>query len=357
MREGEMPRLWTPWFIVLWFIPFLGVWVGSALVALNWQRLGKKGWAAWSWLFIPLDMVVLGMLLGDVAFFPALVTSFAVWFAILAVPQIWFVGHYYRSSFDRRRWIVPIGLGLLLGFGLPKVAPLVEQWLSSSQASTSLTSAARDQPAVKELTVEELVKMKSGLVLPVELTWKEPYLLFFSTEKRKQGSAVFACASGRSIFMVTNRHVIEVPENAQNVSRVVIDGKNVVPFEVASKEAGGIDLALIKVMTQEELPQIIIPLAHLDQVVVGQECVAIGNTLGAGISVTTGIVSKIDDMGGYTAIRTSAPISPGNSGGALFRRKDGVLIGITTQTIDKNGAQAVNFALPVDYIDKLEPLK
>ncbi len=124
-----------------------------------------------------------------------------------------------------------------------------------------------------------------------------------------------------------------------------------------SKDSGRIDLALIKVMTAEPLQEITIPLARLDQIAVGQECVAIGNTLGFGISVTTGIVSKIDDMGGFTAIRTSAPISPGNSGGALFRRKDGALIGITSKTLNRDGAQVVNFAMPLDCIDKLEPIK
>lgn len=355
--DGEKPRLWNPWFIVLWFIPFLGVWVGSALIALNWWRLGKKGWAAWSSAFIPLQFTISVTLLNDVSALATIVLSFIVWLVVVALPQIWFVGHYYGRSFEHRRWIVPIGLGLVLGFTLPKVADQVENWLTRSPTSTPVTSAAQIQPATKELTVEELVQLKSGLVLPVEVSWKEPYLLFFSQEKKVAGSAVFVFTSGRSIFMVTNRHVIRVPENAQDVERCVIDGKSKADFVVMSKDAGALDLALIKVMTAEPLQDITIPLARLDQVSIGQECVAIGNTLGYGISVTTGIVSKVDDVGAFTAIRTSAPISPGNSGGALFRRKDGALIGITTLTVDKDGAQAVNLAIPVDYIDKLEPIK
>jgi hypothetical protein len=355
--EGGKQRLWNPWIIVLWFIPFLGLWVGSALIALNWWRLGKRGWAAWAWSFIPLDFFVTESLLSDVSNLAAIIITFVVWIVLLALPQIWFVGHYYGRSFERRRWIVPIGLGLILGFTLPKLANQVDLWLNSSSASTSLTPTARDQPALKELTVEELVQLKSGLVLPVEVSWKESYLLFFTEVKKRAGSAVFMRASGRSILMVTNRHVIKVPENAQNVTRHVIDGEIEVPFEVVSKDAGRLDLAVIKLISAEPVQDITIPLARLAQISVGQECVAIGNTLGFGISVTTGIVSKMDDMGGFTAIRTSAPISPGNSGGALFRRKDGALIGITTNSFNKDGAQAVNFALPVEYIDKLDPIK
>ena len=91
------------------------------------------------------------------------------------------------------------------------------------------------------------------------------------------------------------------------------------------------------------------PVAPLKSIVPGQQCIALGNALGAGQSTTSGIVSRIDEVGGRKMIRTSAPISPGNSGGGLFALEDGRLIGITTSSLVGSDNQNVNLAIPTDY--------
>ncbi len=228
VKEGEKLCLWNPLFIVLWFIPFLGVWVGSALLALNWSAMGKKRWAIWAWAYLPLDLIVRFFVLPDDLYILfSIFGGFAVWLVLVALPQIWFIQTYYPTSYQKRHWIVPIGLGLIIGFMLPNALSHLDEWIGSMQSSTpsELTALTQEKLPVKELTVEEVVQLKSGLVLPVEVSWKEPYLWFFSEERKVAGSAVFMFTSGRSIFMVTNQHVVAVPENAQNVSRCVIDGK------------------------------------------------------------------------------------------------------------------------------------
>lgn len=357
IKEGEKLCLWNPWFIVLWFIPFLGVWVGSALIAINWSAMGKKRWAAWTWVYLLLDFIVgLFLLPDDLHILVVIIGGFAVWFILVALPQVWFVHNYYPASYARRRWLVPIGLGIILGLSLPKVLASLGEWAASMEAKTpsQLAAVAQAKHPAKELTVEEVVQLKSGLVVPVEISWEESSWVIFKTKMKSSGSAVVFCTSGNEIVFITNRHVIDTPLGAQNITRRIVDGKKTYSFEVVSGEVAGIDLALIKLTVPDRFDEHCIPYVSLDQVAVGQECVAIGNTLGGGISVTTGIVSKFDDFGAYTAIRTSAPISPGNSGGALFRRKDGVLIGITTSGIDKNHAQNVNFAIPVECLKKLK---
>lgn len=361
--HGSPLYLWKPWLIALWFIPFLGIWVGSALVAINWWTLRKRYWAAWALAFIPLEYAASGWLMPDsVPFVIQILASFGAWLIIVAAPQIWFIQQYCGQGYERRRWLAPIGLGLIIGFALPKVAEYLERTSegAASPSSAQLAAAAQSQQVARELTVEDVVKAKSGLVVPLEITWTETSLLIFTAKKSAKGSAVIIGTKSDTVLFATNRHVVEVPENAENIERHVLNGDRRHPFTLASQLTDDLDLALIAVRVLEQFSTNTIPSAALNDVVVGEECVAIGNTLGHGISVTTGIISKFDSMASFYAnahdslvlIRTSAPISPGNSGGALFRRKDGKLIGITTAT--QTRGQNVNFVLPVEYLWKLK---
>ncbi len=216
---------------------------------------------------------------------------------------------------------------------------------------------AHSQQEVKELTVKEVVKAKSGLVLPVEIAWTETSLLIFTTKKSGGGSAVVIGTKGDTVFFVTNRHVIEVPQHSQNIERFVVDGDRRLQFSIVSELTNELDLAIIAVRASQQFGDNTIPTAEMGELSVGEECVAIGNALGLGISATTGIISRFDDVGPFVAIRTSAPISPGNSGGALFRRKDGKLLGITTASRIDEGAQNVNFVIPIEYLGRLKLLQ
>ena len=98
-----------------------------------------------------------------------------------------------------------------------------------------------------------------------------------------------------------------------------------------------------------------------DAMRVGEQVVAIGNALGYGQSVTTGIVSAVnrtisngDTSSSY--IQTDAAINPGNSGGALLNM-DGELIGINTAKISSTGVEGMGYAIPISQvIDLIESL-
>ena len=89
--------------------------------------------------------------------------------------------------------------------------------------------------------------------------------------------------------------------------------------------------------------------------------VAIGNALGYGQSVTTGIISALDrtistDTGNSTYIQTDAAINPGNSGGALFNM-NGELIGINTAKVSSTGVEGMGYAIPITQVlDLIESL-
>ena len=125
------------------------------------------------------------------------------------------------------------------------------------------------------------------------------------------------------------------------------------PFEVVKLGRYDLDLAMLRIEYSDAKDQPPLNSVRLEDLKAGQECVAIGNALGQGISVTTGVISAFDEWEEGKYVRTSAPISSGNSGGGLFRTKDGALIGITTlgsgSDLDKV-IQNVNRAIPMDYV-------
>lgn len=110
------------------------------------------------------------------------------------------------------------------------------------------------------------------------------------------------------------------------------------------------DLAVIKIdknnLTAAEL-------GNSDTVQVGEFCMAVGNALGLGDTVTSGIVSAVNrevtdsDANKYIALQTDAAINSGNSGGALVNSQ-GQVIGINTLKVAGDGVEGVGFAIPIN---------
>jgi hypothetical protein len=117
-----------------------------------------------------------------------------------------------------------------------------------------------------------------------------------------------------------------------------------------SAEKKGLDLCIVSART-ESRPSV--EIAALGDIKVGQAVYAIGNPLDLAQTLSNGIVSSIRIQDGFSVIQTTAPISPGSSGGGLFLN-DGRLIGITTFTFSEG--QNLNFAIPGEYIRAAETL-
>ena len=93
---------------------------------------------------------------------------------------------------------------------------------------------------------------------------------------------------------------------------------------------------------------------------VGEQVIAIGNALGYGQSVTSGIVSAtertLDGYEGGTLIQTDAAINPGNSGGALLN-SNGEVIGINTAKVATDSVEGMGYAIPIsDASDTIQNL-
>lgn len=86
------------------------------------------------------------------------------------------------------------------------------------------------------------------------------------------------------------------------------------------------------------------------QLNVGQKVFAIGSPHGLDLTLSDGLVSSLREGPAGTYIQTTAPVSPGSSGGGLFDQR-GRLVGIITFQV--RGGQNLNFALPVEWLDKM----
>jgi len=171
--------------------------------------------------------------------------------------------------------------------------------------------------------------------------------LFNQRSIEKTGSGVIIDHDG---YIVSNNHVVA---GAQRLIVTLADG--------TEKEAEIIgtdprtDLALIKIQVSRKVTPV--QFGDSEQLVVGQEVVAIGNPLGLRFarSVTAGIVSGLNRLltteEGFTSrlIQTDAAINPGNSGGALVNL-DGQLIGINTVKIAAEGFEGMGFSIPSNQV-------
>ena len=84
----------------------------------------------------------------------------------------------------------------------------------------------------------------------------------------------------------------------------------------------------------------------------GQTVYALGAPLGLNLTLSNGIVSSLREVPGGTVIQTTAPVSPGSSGGGLFD-SGGQLVGINT--FQNRFGQNLNFAVPADWISEMRP--
>jgi serine protease Do len=156
------------------------------------------------------------------------------------------------------------------------------------------------------------------------------------------GSGVIVRADGH---ILTNQHVIDGAEDI----KVDLSSRRSYSAKLVGSDSPS-DLAVLKI-SASDLP--VLSLADSDSVRVGDVCLAVGNPLGLGESVTAGIVSAkgratgLSDGSFQDFLQTDAPINQGNSGGALVNTR-GQLIGINSQILSPNGGGniGIGFAIP-----------
>ncbi len=215
-------------------------------------------------------------------------------------------------------------------------------------------------------TISEITKATMPSIVSITVKGVEEVRGMFGTqsyESEGAGSGIVVSEKDDELLIATNNHVVS---NANEVSVCFQDSEDAV---VAAKVCGTDvknDLAIVSVkksdIDKEVLDAIkVIKIGTSEDLSVGDQVIAIGNALGYGQSVTTGIVSALDrevEIENMAAklIQTDAAINPGNSGGALLNMS-GELIGINSAKFASSQVEGMGYAIPIDtampILDKL----
>ncbi|MDD2959688.1 MAG: trypsin-like peptidase domain-containing protein [Lachnospiraceae bacterium] len=184
----------------------------------------------------------------------------------------------------------------------------------------------------------------------------------YQYESESAGSGIIVGENDTELLICTNNHVVE---GSSELTVSFIDESSY-EAQVKGTDAAN-DLAVVAVkledISADTLKQIKnAQMGSSDDLKVGEQVVAIGNALGYGQSVTTGIVSALDrtidiqdsmEAVSYeNLIQTDAAINPGNSGGALMNMS-GEVIGINSAKASSNGVEGMGYAIP---ISKAQPI-
>ena len=177
-------------------------------------------------------------------------------------------------------------------------------------------------------------------------------------ESTSCGSGIIVSKDNDYLYIATNNHVVE---KATSLT-VTFSNDDTVSAEVKGTDPST-DLAVVKVelssIKDDTMSAIkVATLGSSDALKVGESCIAIGNALGYGQSVTTGVISALNrevsvsdssSNTSYTAalIQTDAAINPGNSGGALLDTA-GEVIGINSVKYSDTSVEGIGYAIPMD---------
>ncbi len=227
--------------------------------------------------------------------------------------------------------------------------------------TTTVTGASMAVVTDVTAVVEEV--MPAMVMIHNNYTASASYFGYVQQEEATaSGSGIIVGENDSELLIATNYHVIEGADSLE----VIFNDDTTVEAVVKGTDSD-MDLAVIAVMLDDidDSTREVIKIATLGDstaLKLGEPAIAIGNALGYGQSVTTGVISavnrdvEISDGNTQTFIQTDAAINPGNSGGALLNLQ-GEVIGINSNKIGGDTVEGMGYAIPVSVaqpiIDKL----
>lgn len=222
------------------------------------------------------------------------------------------------------------------------------------------------------MDVSELVKKAMPCIVAItntsEVHYQDLWGQHYSEKSESAGTGFIVEQDNKYLYIATNNHVVAGAKELVVQFADNSEAKAEIKGTVASKDLAVIKVALsdIKAETFEHIR--VATLGDSNELQVGQGAIAIGNALGYGQSVTTGVVSalgrSVTVTDGTTGtkivnnnlIQTDAAINPGNSGGALFNCA-GEVIGINSVKYSDTSVEGIGYAIPISdamlVIDKL----
>ena len=254
---------------------------------------------------------------------------------------------------------------------------------ASSQESESDQTAADTASGNGTVVAVAQASMPSVVAITTVSVQEIPSFFGYGSRQYKSaasGSGIIVGDNDDELLIATNNHVVEgattlsvcfIGDDVANAETETVNAgdsgdlnlEDAVSAKIKGTDADN-DLAVVAVrksdIPEDTLNQIkIAQIGSSDDLVVGQQVVAIGNALGYGQSVTSGWVSALnrtisteDGTNSTGLIQTDAAINPGNSGGALLNMK-GELIGINSAKYADSSVEGMGYAIP---ISKAKPI-
>ena len=227
--------------------------------------------------------------------------------------------------------------------------------------SAKLTTSSNSSSGTANVT-EVAKNAMPSIVSITNMSVQEVQNFFGGTQKQKSesaGSGIIVGQNDSELLIVTNNHVVE---GSSTLTVTFIDEESVeadIKGTDSDKDLAVVAVPLSKIKDSTMNKIAVATLGDSDKTQVGDQVIAIGNALGYGQSVTTGIVSaKERTMDSYDGklLQTDAAINPGNSGGALLNMK-GELVGINAAKYASTEVEGIGYAIPIsksqDIIDQL----
>ena len=227
-------------------------------------------------------------------------------------------------------------------------APEISQSRPVLSESGSVSAVVTDVTGIVEQVMPAMVSILNNY------TERTSYFgQTYTQQEQASGSGIIIGENDTELLLVTNYHVIE---QADSLEVTFVNEKTAEAVVKGTDES--MDLAVIaiplKELDRDTIGTIAIAtLGDSDALSIGEPAIAIGNALGYGQSVTTGVISALNRMlessdGSNSGpfIQTDAAINPGNSGGALLNIK-GELIGINSNKIGGSRIEGMGYAIPI----------
>ena len=265
-----------------------------------------------------------------------------------------------------KKWVRCVAMAVVFGLVASAVFQVSNRVIDGYFGSSTSHKNAEATTIVKgdgEAVVTD-VSLVAKNVMPsvvsiINLSVQEVQYFFFGgsvqQEYESSGSGVIIGQNDTELLIATNNHVVK----DNKTLTVTFHDETSVEAYVKGTEAD-IDIAVIAVplseISNETMNVIkIATIGDSENLMVGEPTIAIGNALGYGQSVTTGIVSALNrklEEKGVEYIQTDAAINPGNSGGALLNAK-GEVIGINTAKLKDTAVEGMGYAIPISDIEEL----
>lgn len=360
-RPPPGETIWSPYAAVLWSI-FLSPAFGGFIIWRNWLKMKRRRRAmmAAPWFWLGFGVVALVFYSPNAVTLLIWIGYLLAWIVFSAFPQIRYVHTTYKE--EKMRWGLPLSVGLvlaLIGFTAFQIStPAKKTTLAPAPQPQQTQSPPQPTPPLSQshdrmFTAEELRDIYKSSVLEVQATWNERKTVLNKKKNGANGTGVLLYNDEEYGLVATNWHVVAPSENMTDSYSCGVRFSHDKEFSdclLVARAKNDVDLALLLVRLEGKWTPNQFPIRALDQIREGESCIAIGNALGEGLSVTAGIISKFDKSGEQTLIRTSTPVSPGNSGGPLILSKGGALGGIVTLQLRVTNVQNVNFATPASLL-------